>query len=104
MENPILKFAVIGDIGTDNQWCMAGVSRITPMVRKLGASAVLAGDPDGWRIVNVDADQSFDLGNALKKAFAEKARSVGPDGGFRGSVPPVQHAGDARGGLGEVLR
>lgn len=72
MENPILKFAVIGDIMTDNQWCMAGVSRITPMVRKLGASAVLAGDPDGWRIVNVDADQLFDLGNALKKAFAEK--------------------------------
>ena len=77
MENPILKFAVIGDIMTDNQWCMAGVSRITPMVRKLGASAVLAGDPDGWRIVNVDADQSFDLGKALKKAFAEKRDQIG---------------------------
>ena len=72
MGNPILRFAVIGDIGVDNQWCMAGVSRITPMVRKLGASAVLAGDPDGWRLVKVEDDQSFDLGKALIKAFAEK--------------------------------
>ena len=72
MGNPILKFAVIGDIGIDNKWCMAGVSRITPMVRNLGATAVLAGDPDGWRLVKVEDDQSFDLGKALIKAFAEK--------------------------------
>jgi hypothetical protein len=70
--NPILKFAVIGDIMADNQWCMAGVSRITPMVKKLGVSAVLAGDSDGWRIVKVDGGESFDLGKALKNAFAEK--------------------------------
>lgn len=72
MANPILKFAVIGDIMADNQWCMAGVSRITPMVKKLGVSAVLAGDSDGWRIVKVDGGESFDLGKALKNAFAEK--------------------------------
>ena len=72
MGSPILKFAVIGDIKADNQWCMAGVSRITPMVKKLGASCVLAGDPDGWRIIKVKDDASFDLGKAMKTAFAEK--------------------------------
>ena len=72
MGNPILKFAVIGDIGIDNKWCMAGVSRITPMVRNLGATAVLAGDPDGWRLVKMDDAPSFDLGKALTNAFAEK--------------------------------
>lgn len=76
MEKPVFKFAVIGDIGVDNQWCMAGVSRITPMVKRLGASAVLAGDPDGWRIVKVDGDGSFDLGKALKKAFAENRKPL----------------------------
>lgn len=76
MGNPILRFAVIGDIGIDNQWCMAGVSRITPMVRKLGAAAVLAGDPDGWRLVKVEENQSFDLGKALKNAFSKKRDSL----------------------------
>ncbi len=76
MGNSIIKFAVIGDIGVDNQWCMAGVSRITPMVKKLGASSVLIGDSNEWRVVNVQDDASFDLAKAVKKAFAEKRPSL----------------------------
>jgi hypothetical protein len=72
VENPVFKFAVIGDIGVDNQWCMVGVSRITPMVKKLGASSVLIGDSNEWRVVNVQDDASFDLAKAVKKAFADK--------------------------------
>ncbi|MBO5939995.1 MAG: hypothetical protein J6R18_02220 [Kiritimatiellae bacterium] len=70
-DSPILKFAVIGDVGIDNVPCMAGVSKITRLVKKLGVDAVLVGDSERWRLVKVDSDPSFDLGNAVRSAFSE---------------------------------
>lgn len=71
VDKPILKFAVIGDVGTENVPCMAGVSKITPMVKKFGADAVLVGESEKWRLIKVDSDPSFDLSRAVKDAFSQ---------------------------------
>ena len=39
---PVLTFAVLGDVPPKNRYCMEGVSRVLPMLRKLGVQAVLA--------------------------------------------------------------
>ena len=71
-----LIFAAMGDVFVDNHYCMAGVSRALPALRKLGASAVLVGGEKEWRLVDISPDETFDLGEAVKAAFAEKKPNI----------------------------
>ena len=71
-----LSFAAMGDVPVDNYYCMVGVSRALPTLRKLGVSAVLVGGEKEWRLVDIPKDETFDLGEAVKAAFAEKKPNI----------------------------
>ena len=71
-----LTFAAMGDVPVDNYYCMVGVSRALPTLRKLGVSAVLVGGEKEWRLVDIPKDETFDLGEAVKAAFAEKKPNI----------------------------
>jgi len=71
-----LVFGVIGDIQTTNRPCMVGVSEVAANLRRLGATALLAGRGNEWRLVDLMDASDFDLGAACVRAFAEKAPSI----------------------------
>ena len=73
---PVLTFAVLGDVPPKNRYCIEGVSRVLPMLRKLGVQAVLAGDAAEWRIVRIADDPQFNLGVAVKAALEAKTQPL----------------------------
>ena len=75
-ERPELIFAALGDVIVDNHYCMVGVSKVLPFLRKLGARAVLVGGAREWRLVEIPSDASFDLGKAVTEAFAQKKPNI----------------------------
>lgn len=55
---------------------MEGVSRVLPMLRKLGVQAVLAGDAAEWRIVRIADEPQFNLGVAVKSALEAQTQPL----------------------------
>ena len=74
--NPILTFAVLGDVPPDNRYCIAGITRVLPTLRRLGVQTVLAGAGAEWRIVHLAEDPQFDLGVAVKAALEAKTQPL----------------------------
>ena len=74
--NPILTFAVLGDVPPDNRYCIAGITRVLPTLRRLGVQTVLAGAGAEWRIVHLAKDPQFDLGVAVKAALEAKTQPL----------------------------
>ena len=75
-ERPDLTFAVLADVPPDNRYCMAGVTRVLPALRRLGVQAVLAGGGAEWRLVRIADDATFDLGAAVKAALEAKTQPL----------------------------
>ncbi|MBR4653974.1 MAG: hypothetical protein IKO72_11505 [Kiritimatiellae bacterium] len=75
-ERPNLTFAVLADVPPDNRYCMAGVTRVLPALRRLGVQAVLAGGGAEWRLVRIADDATFDLGAAVKAALEAKCQPL----------------------------
>lgn len=87
-DDPLFRFAVIGDIGRNNTHCMAGVTHVLTRLRRLGVRTVLFAEDSAWRLVDVKDGKSFDLGAAAIAALEE-------------SHPPLEYV--ERGGFGFVL-
>ena len=75
-DRPDFTFAVLGDVPPENRSCMAGVTRVLPLLRNLGVQAVLAGAGAEWRIVRIADDAGFDLGKAVVAAFEGMIRPL----------------------------
>ena len=75
-DRPDFTFAVLGDVPPQNRSCMAGVTRVLPLLRNLGVQVVLAGAGAEWRIVRIADDAGFDLGKAVVAAFEGMIRPL----------------------------